>query len=664
MMRRLRAGARRAAACALLYCLPASALPAQSRPLIPLWDAAGIEKACSRTLAKVRRGAAVLERSAPGQALARWDRLQIAMEDAQGPAELLANVSPDKETRAAGDACGLKFTALNTELQQNAKIYALIRRVQPDDDVARKLQRDVIEAFEDTGVALPPEKRARMKAILQRVEELRQAFARNIRDNKTRLAFSAEETKGLPESYLAARRRDDKGNYLLGFEYPEFEPFMSNAENGEARRRYLVAFYNRGTPQNLELLAEASRLRREMAALFGLRSYAAFVTRRRMVGNPETVLRFLAEVKTKVREVETKELAELRTFKAERLGISAEQAKIERWDISYYQEQLKKARYSVDQEQLRKYFPTDASVAWVLGISSELYGVRFVPVAVPVWDPAVRYLDVIDGETGKAIGGIYLDLFPREGKFSHAAAFGVRSASVAAGRTPISALVANLDAGGLNHRELETLLHEFGHVLHGVLSRTRYASQGGTNVERDFVEAPSQMYEEWARAGEPLKLFRRYCAACPEVDAALVARLHAARSFGQGIQYARQQLYASYDMALAGEREADPMQTWIEMESDTPTGYLPGTQFPGTFAHVIGGYAAGYYGYMWSEVLALDMLSVYGKHLMNPAVGRRFRDLVLSQGGQRPAAALVRSFLGRDPSPQAFFDEITGRRGN
>jgi thimet oligopeptidase len=664
MISRLKAGIGYAAASALLCCIPVSALPAGARALIPLQDAAGIGKTCRRTLAEVRKGAAALERSAPKDALAGWDRLQIAMEDAQGPAELFANVSPDKKTRAAGDACGLKFTALNTELQQNAKIYALIRQVKPADDVARKLKQDIVEAFEDTGVALPPGKRARMRAIVQRIEELRQAFARNIRDNKTRLAFSPEEMKGLPESYLAARRRDDKGNYLLGFEYPEFEPFMSNAENGDARRRYLIAFNNRGTPQNLELLAEASRLRREMAALYGLRSYAAFVTRRRMVGNPETVLRFLAEVRAKVREVEAKELAELRAFKAGRLGIGAEQARIERWDISYYQEQLKKARYNVDQEQLRKYFPTDASVAWVLGISSELYGVRFVQATVPVWDPSVRYLDVLDGDSGKIIGGIYLDLFPREGKFSHAAAFGVRSASVAAGRTPISALVANLDAGGLNQRELETLLHEFGHVLHGVLSRTRYASQGGTNVERDFVEAPSQMYEEWARAREPLGLFRRYCAACPEVDAALVARLHSARSFGQGIQYARQQLYASYDMALAGEKEVDPMKTWIEMESDTPTGYLPGTQFPGTFAHVIGGYAAGYYGYMWSEVLALDMLSVYGKNLMNPAVGRRFRDLVLSQGGQRPAAELVRSFLGRDPSPQAFFDEITGRRGN
>ncbi len=521
-----------------------------------------------------------------------------------------------------------------------------------------------MDEFEDGGVALPEGKRARMKAILQRLEEVRQAFDRNIRDNKTRLVFHPDELKGLPTAYLEKAQRDDQGNFLLGFGYPEYEPFMANAENEAARRRYYIAFSDRGTPQNLVLLGEATRLRREIAAMYGLPSYAHFVTRRRMVGNPGTANRFLDEVKAKVRELERKEIAELRAFKAERLGKNIQDVTLNRWDIPYYQEQLKRARYSVDQEALRAYFPTDTSIAWVLALSSELYGVKFVPAKAPVWDASVRCYDVVDGRTGGFLSSVYLDLFPREGKFSHAAAFGVRSVSTAAGRTPISVLVTNFNRKGLDHRELETLMHEFGHVLHGVLSRTRYASQGGTSVERDFVEAPSQMYEEWARKKGPLQLIHKYCTECPEVDEALVARLHAARSFGQGIRYARQHLYAAYDMALAGERELDPMQTWIEMESDTPAGYVPGTQFPGTFAHLLGGYAAGYYGYMWSEVLALDMLSVFGDNPMNPAAGRRFRQLILSQGGQRRAAQLVRTFLGRDPSPKAFFAEITGQRPN
>ncbi len=639
------------------------------RPQIPIWNAPDIDKVCGETLSKARGEIAALERLPLSQAtldrvFGTWNRMQILIEDTQGPVEILTNASPDAATRTAGESCQLKISELGTELFQNEKIYAHFQRITPTDRIDRKLKKDVVEGFEDTGVALPPEKRARMKLILQRLEEVRQAFARNIRDNKTRLAFSPEEMKGLPASYLEKARRDDKGNYLLGFEYPEYEPFMANAENEEARRRYYIAFNNRGTPQNLDLLGEAARLNREIASLYGLPSYAHFVTRRRMVESPETVHRFLDEVEGKVREVERREIGELRAFKAERLGKSVQEVTLNRWDLPYYQEQLKKARYNIDQEALRAYFPTDASVAWVFAISGSLYGVRFVPAKAPLWHPSVRYYEVIDDKTGRFLSGVYLDLFPRDGKYSHAAAFGVRSVSLLARRTPISVLVANLDRNGLNHRELETLLHEFGHILHGVLSRTRYASQGGTNVERDFVEAPSQMYEEWTRKKEPLRLVHQYCKACPEVDEALVKRLHAARSFGRGIQYGRQHLYASYDMALFGEREVDPMQGWIRMEGETPTGYVPDTQFPGTFGHLVGGYGAGYYGYMWSEVLALDMLSVYGKNLMNPAVGRRFRELILSNGGQKPAAEMVREFLGRDPSPKAFFEEITGQRGD
>jgi thimet oligopeptidase len=660
--------ARRLVFAALCWAFAPAAWTA-SHPQIPIWNARDIDAACGAALSNARARVAALEKLPISQGTVErvfraWDRLQILIEDTQGPVEVLTNMSPDSATRAAGEDCLLKMTELSTELFQNEEIYARFQRITPAGGIDRKLKQDVVEAFEDTGVALPPEKRACMKAILQRLEEVRQAFARNVRDNKTRLAFTSEEVKGLPASYLQSARRDDKGNYLLGFEYPEYEPFMSNAENEEARRRYYTAFNNRGTLQNLDLLGETTRLRREMAGLYGLPSYAHFATRRRMAQNPETVQRFLDEVKGKVREIERKEIDELRAFKAERLGKSVQEVTFGRWDIPYYQEQLKRARYNVDQEALRAYFPTDASVAWVFAISGEMYGIKFVPAKAPLWHSSVRYYDVIDGRTGGFLSGIYLDLFPREGKYSHAAAFGARSSSLLARRTPISVLVANFNPKGLNHRELETLLHEFGHILHGVLSRTRYASHGGTNVERDFVEAPSQMYEEWGRKTEALRLMRRHCAGCPEVDDALVKRLRAARSFGRGIQYGRQHLYASYDMAIFGEREIDPMQGWIGMESETPAGYVPGTQFPGTFGHLVGGYGAGYYSYMWSEVLALDMLSAYGKNLMNPAAGRRFRELILSKGGQKPAAEMVREFLGRDPSPRAFFEEITGQRGD
>src|SRR5258708_36829337 len=183
---------------------------------------------------------------------------------------------------------------------------------------------------------------------------------------------------------------------------------MANAENEDARRRYYIAFSNRGTPRNLELLGETTRLRREIAGLYGLLSYAHFATRRRMVKNPEAVHRFLDDVKSKVRQLERKEIDELRGFKAERLGKSVQEVTLNRWDVPYYQEQLKRARYNVDQEALRANFPPDASVAWVFAISGEIYGVKFVPAKAPLWHPSVRYYDVIDGRTGAFLGGSYL----------------------------------------------------------------------------------------------------------------------------------------------------------------------------------------------------------------------------------------------------------------
>jgi thimet oligopeptidase len=275
----------------------------------------------------------------------------------------------------------------------------------------------------------------------------------------------------------------------------------------------------------------------------------------------------------------------------------------------------------------------------------------------------VQYYDVFDTDSHKRIGGIYLDLFPRDGKYGHAAAFPIRGASMLAQRTPISVLVANFDRTGLSSDELETLVHEFGHVLHGVLSTTRYVAQAGTSVERDFVEAPSQMYEEWARRKESLSQVSSFCkTACPTVDDALVQRMTAAHNYGRGIRYARQLLYASYDMNLHKETAGDPLAIWDKMESATPLGHVPDTEFPGQFGHLMGGYAAGYYGYMWSEVLALDMLSRYHGKLMNPETGRLYRKTILARGSELRGNELVRDFLGRKPNNKAFFDEISGKR--
>jgi thimet oligopeptidase len=296
----------------------------------------------------------------------------------------------------------------------------------------------------------------------------------------------------------------------------------------------------------------------------------------------------------------------------------------------------------------------------MLDISERLYGVRFERAEVPLWNEDVLYLDVIDAEAGTRIGGIYLDLYPRDGKYKHAAAWPVRGVSRRLGRKPISVLVTNCNRLGLTHDEVETLLHEFGHVLHGVLSDTWYSAHAGTNVQRDFVEAPSQMYEEWASRMESLSLLRAHCDDCPRLDESLVSRLKQAKKFGAGIDYGRQLLYASFDMALCGESPEPALEVWSRMEGATPLGHEEGTQFPGTFEHIASGYAAGYYGYMWAKVIALDLISAFGADLMSGATGRRFRESILSRGSEEPASALVERFLGRPVASEAFFGHIRG----
>ncbi|HEV8660590.1 MAG TPA: M3 family metallopeptidase [Thermoanaerobaculia bacterium] len=639
--------------------------PETVRTALPIFNADELRAAAKNALAEARRRyeqieSVPLEDAGAATVLDPWDRAAILLEDAFGPISLLNSVHPDQSVRDAADDALLEESSFITALFQNEALFERVRRIKPHSSAEKQLQKDLIEAFEDSGVALPIERRKRFKEISDRLTELAQDFAKNIRENTTKLRFTPAECEGLPQSWLDRVPRDEQGSIVVGFDYPDYVPFLTNARDEAARKRYYVAYTNRGTPTNLDILDEIVALRKEIADLYEVPTFAHYVTKRRMVENPETVLRFLDEVRNVVTEAEIRDLGELSAVKAEMTGISVEKANINRWDMSFYRERLREKRYAIDQEALRKYFPTAPAVSWMLDISERLYGLKFERAEVPVWHEDVMVLDVRDAASGVAIGGIYLDLYPRDGKYKHAAAWPVRGVSLKAQRKPISALVTNFNRDGLTHDELETLLHEFGHVLHGILSRTEYNQHSGTSVERDFVEAPSQMYEEWASRIESLSLLREHCPDCPEIDESLVKRLTAAAKFGAGIDYGRQWLYAAYDMALSGPAPRRALDVWKEMEAATPMGYVEGTAFPGTFEHIASGYAAGYYGYMWAKVIALDLVSVFGADVMNQSIGRRVREMILSRGSEEPARSLVEQFLGRPVSSEAFFARIRG----
>ncbi len=650
----------------LLATAAVAAAPAKApeRPMVRTYDAATVTRLCDEGIARAKAVIAKMEARKGGAGFFdEWNRLQIDIEDVVNPIYLVGSVHPDKAVRDAADPCLTKYTTLSTEIFQSEPLFLRVKAAKPATAHQAKLRKDMIEGFEDTGVALAPDKRKRAKEIFDRLELLRQEFDKSIRDDPTKVVIAPAEMEGMPEAYVKAqeKKKNAEGNYVLGLDYPTYVPFLTNAKSEEARKRYWMAKQREGGEGNLKRLDEIFLLRKELASLYDLPSFAAYSLRRKMVGKPETVEKFLGDVKGAVTELEKKEVEELRAEKAKEAGKPAAEVAINRWDVSYWQERVRKARYSIDQEELRKYFPTDKAIDFTLEISQELYGVKFTERKVTAWHPDVRYFDVTDAKTGAFRSGFYLDLYPREGKYNHAAAFPIRGVSTLAGRTPLSALVTNFNRQGLDHNEMETLLHEFGHVLHGVLSRTDYVSHAGTSTRQDFVEAPSQMYEEWVRREQALGVFAKVCPECPRLSKDQITRLEAARRYGQGIRYARQWLYAAFDMSLS-TRPQPSLAVWKGLEGATPLGYVEGTMFPASFSHIASNYAAGYYGYMWSEVLALDMLSKFSKNMLDPAVGRFYRDTILSQGGQEEPADMVRKFLGREPSSEAFFKEITGRR--
>jgi len=653
-----------ATAVAIAAVSPASA--AELPPGFSVMSAHEIAVRCDEELEHRRSQLERMERHAgPGHILDEFNALSLRSGGFDDPLSVLQNAAPDKETRAAALACLEKLVPFSTELFQSTKVYARVqafKATHPEDQAYRRL---LLENFEDAGASLAQEQRARVKVIQDELNTLGLRFRKNVNDVATTIPLTPQQVEGLSDDWRAARSRDAAGNFLVTLDYPCYGPFMEMAVNDDARRRVWTAFQNRAAPQNLELLDRALVLRSELAQLYGYPDFATFSLRRKMAGSPKAVADFLLSVKSAVDAVEARELDDLRQEKAAMKGVPAELVRLERWDIAFLQRRLQLSRYKIDPEALRAQLPTEAATHFVMRIAEKLYGIRFVARDVPVWHSTVRYYEVHEAgaaaASGALIGGIYLDLYPRDGKFSHAAAFGIRNGSVLTGQHPIKALVCNFNSRGLTPDELSTLVHEFGHVLHGVLSRARYADQSGTAVRWDFVEVPSLMFEEWARRGQSLAVFAEVCPDCTPLSAEQIDQLAAARRFGAGMRYSRQWLFASYDLALHTGAPKSALATWEQMEGASRLGHVADTMMPASFTHIMGGYEAGYYGYMWSEVLALDMLSAFNGNLLDPAVGRRYRRTILEPGGSRPPQDLVEEFLGRKPNPDAFFSEITGK---
>ena len=600
-----------------------------------------------------------LEKRKPGPDwLKGWEALYEWEEDQSGPLVFLQNVHPNAEVRAEAEKCEQRWADFQATLGANEKVYLGAKQSQFKDPLDHRAQQLALEAFEDAGVALPKDKQAKAREIATRLADLGQQFNTNIRDARLRVSFTEAELKGVPDPVWKDQPRDGDGRIGIAVDGPNYALVMQSAEDAGARERLWRAKTNEGGAANLKLLAQIEQLRQQQAKLFGFQSYDDFVLRRRMVDSTARATKFLDDVHAAVADQERHDVAELRDAKARHLGQPLEITKLQRWDAMFYAERVRKARYAVDDEAFRPYFPPQESLRFVMRLAEKMFGVRYDKVDAALWAPEVQAWAVVDVAGNRKIGTLYVDPYPRDGKYNHAAAWPLRNSATWDGRQAQAALVVNLDRRGLSLRELETLLHEFGHTVHTTLSATRYASDGGESVDQDFIEAPSQMLEDWVYDKKALKVFQEVCPACKPVPDDLVDKARVARDFGKGLQVARQQLYAAYDLALHGPAAPDPMETWEKMETATALGYVAGTTFPAGFAHIASGYGAGYYGYLWSQAVASDMRTAFATDKLDARVGARYRATVLAQGGQKPPQQLVKDFLGRDFSTQAFFEYL------
>jgi thimet oligopeptidase len=581
---------------------------------------------------------------------------------------MMAYVSDNAALRAASQELELKISQYSVDLMTREDVFAALNAYAAKGEKlgevdARLLEKTLLD-FKNNGLGLEPRKKNKVKKLMKELIGIELQFAKNLREVNDALELTGEEMKGLPEDFKARLKRTDKGGYLVTMNYPDYIPFMQNAENGDARRRLEHLFNNRCSGANIKLMEDAIALRRKIAKLLGYDSFANYVLDDRMAKNSETVFAFLERTQVKLKKKGRKELRV-------RLKLKGTGDKtLNAWETGYYNNLLKKTKYSIDHEKIKEYFPVETVLKGMFEVFGEVFGARFVPAALPVWHPDVRPYEVKNTD-GSVAAYFYLDLFPREGKYKHAACFGVRKGRELADGSyelPAAAIVSNFSPPSgdtpplLKFDEVVTLFHEFGHVTHNIFTRAKYAKFAGTSVSRDFVEVPSKMLENWAYDPAVLRRisghFKNPSEKLPE---ALIKKLIAAKNMDSGMAYLRQIFFSVLDMRYhTAKGKVDTTKVYEKLMKKIAL--LPmsqGTHPQASFGHLMGGYEAGYYSYLWSEVIAMDLFGAFeASGVMSPATGAKYRELILAPGRSYDEAAQVAKFLGRPAGEDAFLKSI------
>ncbi len=575
-------------------------------------------------------------------------------------AGLAHEVNPDAKIRDAARTCEREISTFISELLLDKRVYDALEAVDvsKEDADTKRFVMTTLRDYKRAGVALADKQRARIKEIDDAMTELSQQHKKNIAED-TRFIDVTDPKRldGMPADWIAAHK-PDKGVIKISTDYPDYVPFVTYANDDELKKQLYIAFRSRGDAHNEEVLQKLLVLRAEKAKMLGFKDWADYQADDKMLKPGKAATAFIERVTGLAKKRAAKDYAELL---AQLKKADPKATSVGDWQKAYLENQIKKEAYAVDSTEVRNYFPFEQTLAGLLAITSQIYDIQYKPVTnAEVWHPSVKVYDVMRGDA--KLGRIYLDLHPRADKYKHAAQFDMIT-GVSGKQLPEGALICNFpdpkDGPALmDHGDVVTMFHEFGHLMHTVIGGNHHwIAQSGTAVERDFVEAPSQMFEEWGWSYETLAKFAKHYKTGEVIPKALVDKMRKANTFGRGTQTVQQMFYAAIALQFhqADPAKLDQLALVKKLQAKyTPFAYVPGTKFHTSFGHLVD-YSSMYYTYMWSLVIAKDMLTPFEKTgLLDTKVTYRYRDKILAPGGSKPAADLVADYLGRKYDFKAF----------
>ena len=607
------------------------------------------------------------------------DDVGYIVETAQNRLGLIQQTSTNAAVRDAATDASKQISDWSVGTDYREDVYAAVKayaRTEPHlagED--KKLFDDTLRDYRRAGLDLPKDQRDEVEKLRKQLTVLETDFENNVTKATKSLKFTKAELAGVPEDFLAQQGiKTGEDEYTLKANIT-FHCLMieDNAKLEATRKRMIVAQCDLAREENIPLLQKILVLRDEIAHRLGYASYADYATETRMVKNAATAIEFENNLKAGLQPKYDAELEEFRQLKIKATGDP--NAKIHVWDWRYFANELKKTKYNVDAEQLRVYFPYQRVLDGMFAIYQHIFGLKFERVEAPYkWIGDLQFYSVSDAKTGEPLGLFYLDMFPREGKYNHFAQFGIIEGKLLSDGTyqrPVCALVCNFPPPQpdkpslLSHDEVETIFHEFGHAMHTILTRAKYSRFSGTSVPQDFVEAPSQMLENWAWDKKVLDSFAAdYRDPNKKIPQDILNQLKASRLATEGTYYRRQLSFGLMDLTLHTQIHATNADEVVPLSnrvlSDVSLPVPPDTAFVAYFGHIIG-YGAGYYGYAWADAIAADMATVFENSpagYFDQTAGMRMRNEIYAVGDSRDINVSIEKFLGRPRSLDPFLKKI------